>query len=208
MTQLQDIQRKVGVDPDGAWGPATEEAVAKALGLLPAQDNAPFLAACTTFLRDKEGVRYRAYRDSEGYWTNGCGRLIDPRKGGGYSEAEQAVMLAHDPHRAVKSILEWILTDAEVDMLLSNDINKAVTAMALWPSWKRVQGNVARMVAMTSMCFQLGEKGWAGFTNSLAMIAAGEFGHAADNMLLSKWAKQTPERAKAVTGLMRTGLMP
>ncbi len=32
MSLLQDIQRKVGVDPDGKWGPATEAAIAKALG--------------------------------------------------------------------------------------------------------------------------------------------------------------------------------
>lgn len=33
MTTLADIQRKVGVTPDGAWGPETMLAVAKALGI-------------------------------------------------------------------------------------------------------------------------------------------------------------------------------
>lgn len=35
MTLLQDIQRRVGVEPDDKWGPATEAAVAKALGVGP-----------------------------------------------------------------------------------------------------------------------------------------------------------------------------
>lgn len=33
MTTLKDIQRHVGVEADGKWGPATEAAVAKALGI-------------------------------------------------------------------------------------------------------------------------------------------------------------------------------
>jgi len=41
MTLLQQIQRKVGVDPDGAWGPATEKAVAKALGIAPPSQDIP-----------------------------------------------------------------------------------------------------------------------------------------------------------------------
>ena len=35
MTTLADIQRRVGVTPDGKWGPNTAEAVARALGMLP-----------------------------------------------------------------------------------------------------------------------------------------------------------------------------
>lgn len=35
MSLLQDIQKKVGVDPDGRFGPATELAIAKALGVAP-----------------------------------------------------------------------------------------------------------------------------------------------------------------------------
>lgn len=36
MTSLEDIQRHVGVEPDGKWGKDTLTAVAKALGIVPA----------------------------------------------------------------------------------------------------------------------------------------------------------------------------
>lgn len=41
--QLADIQRHVGVKPDGAWGPNTAGAIAKALGM-PTFDRAAFLS--------------------------------------------------------------------------------------------------------------------------------------------------------------------
>jgi lysozyme len=164
-----------------------------------------FLSACTGFLRVEEGVRHSAYKDSRGFWTNGVGRLLEPSMGGGYSQVEQEELIRNDHTRASKPIIQWVLTDPEVNMLLANDIAKAVTAMQNWLSWEKAQGNTARMVAMTSMCFQLGPKGWAAFHNSLALIAQGDFDNAADQMLQSAWARQTPNRAKAVTELIRTG---
>ena len=40
---------------------------------------------------------------------------------------------------------------------------------------------------------------------ALAMIAAGRWADAAVNMLKSKWAKQTPARAKRVAAMIETG---
>ncbi len=47
MTTLADIQRHVGVTPDGLWGTRTSEAIADALGMPkePVFDPAPFYAA-------------------------------------------------------------------------------------------------------------------------------------------------------------------
>lgn len=45
MTTLADIQRRVGVTPDGKWGPNTAAAIAKALGMDDAFDPAVFLEA-------------------------------------------------------------------------------------------------------------------------------------------------------------------
>lgn len=55
------------------------------------------------------------------------------------------------------------------------------------------------------MAYQMGVAGLAGFKNTLAMIADGDFGGAASGMLNSKWAKQTPNRARRHADVMRTG---
>ena len=45
-----------------------------------------------------------------------------------------------------------------------------------------------------------------GFKNSLEMMRLGQFDAAADNFLRSKWAVQTPERAKRITDQIRLGV--
>lgn len=166
----------------------------------------PFDRAIESHLRVEEGDKARAYKDHLGFWTIGIGRLIDPRKGGRVTAEENAILLANDPSRKGGSIMDWTLTPAERSMLLKNDVKRFTEAMADWPAWKRVQGDIPRMVAMTSMCFQMGEKGFGAFVNTLRMIAEGRFASAADNMLLSKWATEdTPARAKRVAAMMRTG---
>lgn len=165
-----------------------------------------FDKAIEAHLRVEEGDKPRAYKDHLGYWTIGIGRLIDPRKGGRITDAERDVLIANDPSRRGGTIMDWTLTPAERSMLLKNDVKRFTDAMRDWPAWKRVQGDIPRMVAMTSMCFQLGEKGFGKFVNTLAMIAAGRFADAATNMLKSKWATEdTPERAARVAAMMRNG---
>lgn len=173
----------------------------------PATTDKAFNDAVIAHLRREEGVRARAYKDHLGYWTIGVGRLIDPRKGGRITPEEERVLLQNVPERTGKPWKDWVLTDAEINLLLANDVARFVKAMENWPAWQAVQGNTARMVAMTSMCFQLGVQGFAAFRNSLAMIAAKRWSEAAENLRLSLWAKQTPARAKRVCELIRTGVL-
>jgi lysozyme len=55
------------------------------------------------------------------------------------------------------------------------------------------------------MAFQLGTDGLLGFKNTLALIRDGKYAEAADAMLFSKWAQQTPARAKRMSEQMRSG---
>lgn len=142
----------------------------------------PLTIASTRHLSREEGRVAHAYQDHMGFWTIGVGRLIDKRKGGR-------------------------LRNDEIDLMLSNDIADRIAALKDWPAWKATKGNVARQVALLSLAFQLGTAGLADFKNSLAMCAAGRWAEAADNFLKSAWAKQTPERAKRVTDMIRTGEM-
>ncbi|MDX9690525.1 MAG: glycoside hydrolase family protein [Alphaproteobacteria bacterium] len=130
-------------------------------------------------LKSDEGIVPHAYQDHLGYWTIGCGRLIDRRKGGGLSEDEIMYLLGNDiakVHQQVRSALPWFdgLTDT-------------------------------RKRALCNMAFQMGINGLLGFKNTLALIQAGKYAEAADNALKSKWAQQTPARAKRVADMIRKG---
>jgi lysozyme len=55
------------------------------------------------------------------------------------------------------------------------------------------------------MAFQLGTDGLLGFKNTLALIRDGKYAEAAEAMLQSKWATQTPERAQRLAKQMKEG---
>lgn len=57
--------------------------------------------------------------------------------------------------------------------------------------------------ALCEMAYQMGVAGLLGFKNTLAMIEASRYKEAAENMLKSKWAKQTPKRANEIANLVR-----
>lgn len=63
----------------------------------------------------------------------------------------------------------------------------------------------ARQGVLANMAFQMGVDGLLGFRNTLAMVERGEYAAAADGMMASKWAQQTPRRAARLSQQMRTG---
>lgn len=130
-------------------------------------------------LRRDEGVVDHAYQDSLGYWTIGVGRLIDKRKGGK-------------------------LTDEEIDYLLMNDVKECVADLDKNLPWWRSLSDARRRV-LVNMRFNLGMAGLLGFKNTLKFIETGEYKRAADNMLLSKWAKQVGQRANRLAKMMEVG---
>ena len=129
-------------------------------------------------LRDEEGDVLHAYDDHLGYTTIGVGRLIDRRKGGGITEEESAYLLGKDIDK------------------FSRLLDKTL------PWWRSLSD--PRRAVLVGMAFQMGIDGLLGFKNTLAMIKSGDFTSAAANMLASKWADQTPGRAKRMAEQMRT----
>jgi lysozyme len=131
-------------------------------------------------LRRDEGEILTGYQDHLGFLTIGVGRLIDKRKGGGITAEESAYLLNNDIDKRQADLLRTIPWIATLDPI--------------------------RFGALMNMAFQMGVDGLLGFKNTLALIREGDYATAADNMLQSLWAQQTPERAKRMSDQMRTGI--
>lgn len=131
-------------------------------------------------LRGDEGEKPCVYKDHLGFLTIGVGRLVDPRKPGAG------------------------LRSAEMAMLLSNDIEDRVAALNAHLPWFTGLDE-ARQGVLLNMAFQMGVVGLMGFKNTLELVRRGEYARAAENMLMSNWSVQTPERAHRLSEQMRTG---
>jgi len=129
-------------------------------------------------LKRQEGVSKWAYEDHLGYVTVGVGRCLDPEKGLG-------------------------LSDDEIDYLLRNDILRCYQELDVF-SWFHDLDEV-RQHAIVSMLFQLGLPKFLEFKKTLAFLAEGKVSQAAEEMLNSKWARQTPNRAREISYMIETG---
>jgi lysozyme len=127
-------------------------------------------------LKRDEGYVQHAYEDSLGYWTIGYGTLIDKR-GGGIPEDVASILLQR-----------------HVDDNIAK-VNKQLPWLSKHPE------HVQR--AIHNMAYQLGVAGLLSFKNTLRLVEQKRYNEAADNALLSLWAKQTPNRAKRTTDLLR-----
>lgn len=130
-------------------------------------------------LWEDEGFVSHAYPDSEGYLTIGPGILIDQRRGGGINADEGMYLLRNRIYRLdnlLQARFDWFLT-------LSG----------------------TRQQVLICMGYQLGVNGVANFKRMVAAIERNDFVTAAQEMLDSKWARQTPERAKRMANMMERG---
>jgi lysozyme len=130
-------------------------------------------------LKRDEGVVDHAYQDSEGYWTIGCGRLIDKRAGGK-------------------------LSPLEIDILLANDIERAeADAKELFPTFESLSD--ARKIVLVSMAFNLGRSRLAGFKRLRQAVCDGDFLRASAEMESSQWFNQVKGRAVRLCKQMKEG---
>jgi len=133
-------------------------------------------------LVEDEGHKSKAYEDTEGHLTIGVGHKV----------------LDTDGLTAGSEV-----TEDTIDRMLNDDASQAVhNAMSLVDDWEGLPSNAK--YALSNMTFQLGKTGVSKFSKTLALINKGDFKGAAVEMLDSKWAKQTPSRAKKMSGLMAT----
>lgn len=136
----------------------------------------------------EEGYREQPYTDSEGYPTVGCGILIGPKN-------------------ASLANYQFSVSRRVGDIWMRQILDEKIGRMKQVPAPKAAleQCNDARADVLYSMAYQLGIGGLSAFKNTLLMIAEGHFDAAADGMLSSLWARQTPVRAHRQAEVMRSG---
>ena len=115
--------------------------------------------------------------------------------------APWTIGVGHTGHE-VRSGLRW--SDAEIDRALEGDLAHVIQGLnGRLPWWRGLDD--ARQDVLAQMGFQLGVPGVLRFRTTLAHVQARRFDAAADAMLKSAWARQTPARARRLAERMRQG---
>lgn len=128
-------------------------------------------------IKRDEGLRLTAYKDTVGKLTIGYGRNLDDKG----------------------------ITQDEADYMLNTDVREAAAAVNKNLPWAASLDD-ARLGVLINMAFNMGIQSLLLFRNTLALIQAGEYEQAADEMLKSKWAKQVGIRAVRLAEQMRKGV--
>ena len=113
-----------------------------------------------------EGIRVHPYKCSEDKLTIGIGRNLEAN---GISEEEAMYLLDNDIDRVIKNLDK------------------------VFPAWK-VMPSKARLVCI-DMCFQMGITGFMNFRRTRALMEMGSWLEASEEILRSRYAHQTPNRA-------------
>lgn len=128
-------------------------------------------------IKQAEGFSPHAYQCTAGVDTIGYGRNIS--KSGGITKEEADYLLANDLETITRTLPGRIQCFQE----LSED----------------------RKEILIEMAFQLGTGGLMKFKKFLSNLEAGNFEEASKEMLNSRWAQQTPQRAQRLAKAMLLG---
>ena len=132
-------------------------------------------------VKQHEGYRNKVYLDSLGKRTVGVGHLC-----------------VEDFWEDNKEYSEEMLMN-----ILKDDLKNAIEGSERLLKDCLVLDSLAREIII-EMVFQLGETGVSKFRNMLKALKVPDYQTAAVEMLDSRWAKQTPNRAKAMSDHMRS----
>lgn len=146
-------------------------------------------------LEFEEGFRERPYLCSEGYVTVGYGFKLHTDQG-------------LDPEKFLvrvsrETATEWLNSELGniQDALMRSHVG-GVDGI-----YHQLRAFPNRRAIILSMAYQMGVQGTLNFHGMWAAIALNNWEDAAKEMLDSKWARQTPERAERHATVMRTGIL-
>lgn len=134
------------------------------------------------YIKFNEGLKLRAYQDTVGVWTIGYG-CTGP---------------------AIVEGLIWTKEKAEAELEIRvAQAQEETVAVVGRDLWSRL--NDVRRVVLADMAYQMGGRGLSLFHRTLAAIRESKWDEASVAMLQSKWAKQTPNRARRNAAMILTG---
>jgi len=132
-------------------------------------------------IKEHEGFRDQVYKDSLGFATIGYGHLVLPN-----DPYEEGVTYS-------KEDLEKVF-DGDFD-IATNNASKLIGDLSL---------NHQAKCVIIEMVFQLGIGGVSKFKNMWKALGEGDYQTASEEMLDSRWAKQTPKRATDLSNVMKS----
>ena len=143
----------------------------------------------TESIKIHEGYRKLPYRDSLGYWTVGYGHLI-----------EEDIVDTLPMGR----ILDRYTDKDQHEAWLRSDIESALNRARDWIGPDEFEHlSEVRQEVIVEMAFQMGNR-INGFRQTRQFILGHDYEAASVEMLDSRWADQTPERAQRLALRMRT----
>lgn len=141
-----------------------------------------------------EGIRLEPYYCTAKKLTIGVGRCLDTNP----LTQEEINFIGHDCRTKP-------ITKEQAFYLLRHDIDKVKKQLdKKLPWWKNL--NEDRQYVLIDMCFQIGLAGLLKFKNMLANLSTGFYEKAADEIMNSAYAKQTPGRAERNKYCILTGV--
>lgn len=151
-----------------------------------------------------EGLRLKAYKCSEGYWTIGVGFNVQSR---GLQTLEEAIGRKFAPGTRLQDL---VITKEEALRAFRSDLDRfEIQVRRYLPEFDSL-GDVRQRVVM-DMAFNLGFRA-LNFKNCIAAIKRRDWSAAAREMYKSRWAHQVGDgeggrfdRADRLAGMMLTG---
>ena len=132
-------------------------------------------------IKEHEGFRDQVYKDSLGFATIGYGHLV--------LDTEHFIEGQSYPKEHLEKVF-----DGDFDTACSN-ANQLIKDLPLHHQAKCV---------LIEMVFQLGIGGVSKFKNMWKALKQNNYQTASEEMLDSKWAKQTPKRAEELSSVMKS----
>lgn len=132
-------------------------------------------------IEEHEGKRRKAYEDTLGNWTIGIGHLIK-------LPDEEFLLKAE-------------LKDYEIEHLFTTDLNQAIDDARKFVDEHSI--NDIAFEIIVDMAFNLGLPKLSKFKRLKQALIDNDYVRASEEMLASLWARQLPNRSKALADKMR-----
>jgi len=127
-------------------------------------------------IKKHEGLRLKPYKCPAGKLTIGYGRNLEDN---GITELEAEELLRNDIFRINEELMDSIGQYPSLPLFIKD--------------------------VLVEMAYQMGVNGLLKFEKTLEFVSQGAYEKASIEMLDSQWAKQTPQRAKTLSNLMKGG---